>query len=62
MKLFKIINVSSNGSFYFQYNVLKTKNSNLFKKKDDKNFKLNQKKSTNKNTFTQSLHYKKKYI
>ena len=65
MKLFKIINVSSNGSFYFHYqqiNLIKKNNKNIFQKNDDKNFILNKKKTTSSNTFRQSLHYKNKYL
>ena len=47
MKLLKIINVSSNGSCYFNYqsiNLIKKNNQNIFLKNDDKNFILNKKK------------------
>ena len=60
MKLFKYINISSDGSFCFDYSLLK--NNIVFTKNDDKNFKLNQKKINNKKNFQQSLNYKKKYI
>jgi hypothetical protein len=62
MKLFKSITISSDGSFYFQYNLSKRKNNAIFKKKDDKNFKLNQKRISNKSTFKQSINSKKKYL
>ena len=60
MKLFKYINIFSDGSFCFDYSLLK--NNIVFTKNDDKNFKLNQKKINNKKNFQQSLNYKKKYI
>ena len=65
MKLVKIINVSSNGGFYFHYqniNLVKKNNRNIFQKNDDKNFILNKKKIINYNSFGQSLNYKNKYI
>jgi hypothetical protein len=62
MKLFKSINIFSNGSFYIQSNQIKKSNKPIFKKTDDKNFKFNQKKMTSQNNFSQSINYKKKYI
>lgn len=61
MKSFKSVHVFSNGSFAVQYNSIKKSNKPIFKKIDDKNFKLNQKKITNQNAFLQSINYKKKY-
>ena len=65
MKLLKIINISSNGSYYFNYrpiSLIKKNNRNIFLKYDDKNFVLNRKRKINSNTFKQSLNYKRKYI
>jgi len=62
MKSFKYISVSSNGSLSLKYNLLKIKNNIIFNKKDDKNFILNQKKITDKNKFSNSSNYKKKYF
>lgn len=61
MKAFKSIQVFSNGSLNIQFNSIKKSNKPIFKKIDDKNFKLNQKKMTSYNTFFQSINYKKKY-
>ena len=62
MKLFKRVNISSDGSFYFHYSLLKSKTNNIFKKNDDKNFKLNQKKINKKTNFQQFVNYKRKYM
>ena len=61
MKAFNSIQVFSNGSLNIQFNSIKKSNKPIFKKIDDKNFKLNQKKMTSYNTFFQSINYKKKY-
>ena len=61
MKAFKNIQVFSNGSLNIQFNSIKKSNKPIFKKIDDKNFKLNQKKMTSHKTFFQSINYKKKY-
>lgn len=65
MKLFKKINISSDGSFYFSYKTevssVKPK-SVFFQKQDDKNFSLYKKKSMNFIDSKYSLTYKKKYL
>ena len=61
MKSFKSVHIFSNGSFNIQFNSTKKSNKPIFKKIDDKNFKFNQKKITQHNTFLQSINYKKKY-
>lgn len=64
LKLVKTINVFSNGSIHFRYNLeslIKKNNRNTFSKTDDKNFKLNQKKPTSFTVFSQSLKYKNRY-
>ena len=61
MKTFKSVQVFSNGSLNIQLSSIKKSNKPIFKKTDDKNFKLNQKKITSHNTFFQSINYKKKY-
>ena len=64
MKNFKSINISSNGSLYFCYNMEFSLNNKLavFQKQDDKNFSLNQKKAKSKIESKQSSYYKKKYL
>ena len=64
MKIFKNINVSSNGSIYFCYNVETFLNNKLinFQKQDDKNFVLNQKKYKKNIDSKYSSNYKKKYL
>jgi hypothetical protein len=64
MKIFKSINVSSNGSLYFYHNVEMSLNNKLvnFQKQDDKNFNLNQKKSKKNMESKHSSYYKKKYL
>lgn len=64
MKVFKNINVSSNGSFYFCYSVETSLNNRLvsFQKQDDKNFVLNQKKYKKSTESKHSSYYKKKYL
>ena len=64
MKIFKSINISSNGSFYFYHNVEMSLNNKLvnFQKQDDKNFNLNQKKSQKNIESKHSSYYKKKYL
>lgn len=46
MKIFKSINVSSDGSIYFSYSVETALDNKIvnFQKQDDKSFSLNQKK------------------
>jgi len=64
MKIFKIINVSSNGSFYFDY-IIETTITNklvIFQKQDDKNFALNKKKHKKNIKSKHSSYYKKKYL
>ena len=66
MKLLKIIQISSNGSLHFHYDIkdsFKKINRNSLKKNDDKNFKLNQKKIHSSYLFgKKQLSYKKKYV
>jgi hypothetical protein len=64
MKIFKSINVSSNGSLYFYHNVETSLNNKLvnFQKQDDKNFNLNQKKIKKNMESKHSSYYKKKYL
>ena len=65
MKLLKKINVFSNGSFCFCYTLETSSNNNklvFFRKVDDKNFALNQKKVTSNIDSKYSLYYKKKYL
>ena len=64
MKLFKTINIFSDGSFYFRYqqvNFIKKNNRNTFQESDDKNFAFYQKKTTKSNTFKKLFNYKNKY-
>jgi len=65
MKLFKKVNISSNGSFYFCYKVETSASKDksiFFQKIDDKNFVLNQKKAPSSIDSKHSLSYKKKYL
>lgn len=64
MKIFKSINVSSNGSFYFSYNLETPLNNKfvVFQKQDDKNFVLNQKKHKKTIESKYSSYSKKKYL
>lgn len=64
MKIFKNINVSSNGSFYFCYNIETSLNNKLisFQKQDDKKFVLNQKKYQKSLDSKYSSSNKKKYL
>jgi hypothetical protein len=64
MKLFKIIKVFSDGSYFFSV-VGETSLTNklvVFQKQDDKNFNLNQKKGQITLDSKQSSYYKKKYL
>ena len=64
MKVFKIINVSSDGSYYFS-DLGETSLINklvVFQKHDDKNFSFNKKKSQSIIDSKQSSYYKKKYL
>ena len=62
MKSFKSINISSDGSLYvsFQNSVEQNFEQIIFKKKDDKNFNLNQKINKYNMDSKQSIFYKKK--
>jgi hypothetical protein len=65
MKLFKKINICSNGSLYFCYKVETSVSKNkpvFFQKIDDKIFALNQKKAPTSIDSRHSLSYKKKYL
>lgn len=64
MKSFKSINISSDGSLYvsFQNSVEQNFEQIIFKKKDDKNFNLNQKINKYNMDSKQSIFYKKKYL
>lgn len=64
MKAFKNINISSDGSFYFSYNLEVSLNNKFvnFQKQDDKNFALNQKKRKKIVESKYSSYYKKKYL
>ena len=64
MKVFKNINISSDGSLYFSYSVEATLDNRLisFQKQDDKNFSLNQKKRKKTVESKYSSYYKKKYL
>ena len=64
MKAFKIINISSNGSFYFDHNVEISLGEKFIhiQKRDDKNFNINQKKVKNTIDSKHSSYYKKKYL
>jgi hypothetical protein len=61
MKTFKSVQIFSNGSLNIQFNSIKKSNKPTFKKIDDKNCKINQKKVTDQTTFSQSINCKKKY-
>jgi hypothetical protein len=64
MKVFKIITISSNGSYYFS-NVGEISLNNklvIFQKQDDKNFSFNKKKRQTVIDSKQSSYYKKKYL
>jgi hypothetical protein len=64
MKIFRIIKVSSDGSYYFAHlgETSFTNKRVIFQKQDDKNFSFNQKKGQNTIDSKQSSHYKKKYL
>lgn len=64
MKIFKTINVSSDGSFYFSYNIEVALNNKFvhFQKQDDKNFAFNQKKRKKVIDSKYSSYSKKKYL
>ena len=64
MKVFKSINISSNGSLHFCYHIEISLNNKFisFQKQDDKNFGLNQKKSKRVIESKHSSYYKKKYL
>ena len=64
MKFFKKINVSSDGSLYFnnKSEILNKNSFVLFKKNDDKNFGLYQKKLNKVTSSKQSLIYKSKFL
>lgn len=64
MKIFKIIRVSSDGSFSFS-STGETSLTNklvIFKKQDDRNFSFNKKKDQVLIDLKQSSYYKKKYL
>jgi hypothetical protein len=64
MKIFKSVNISSDGSLYFCHNIEISLNNKLisFQKQDDKNFSLNAKKSKRIIESKHSSYYKKKYL
>ena len=64
MKVFKNVVISSDGSFYFSYNVEAALDNKFvtFRKQDDKNFNLNQKKRQKTVESKYSSYYKKKYL
>jgi len=64
MKILKNIVVSSDGSCYFSNlgSILLPNKLVVFKKQDDKNFSLNQKKKQAIIDSKQSSYYKKKYL
>ena len=64
MKIFKNINIASNGSLYFCYNVELACSTNPinFQNQDEKNFNFNQKKVKGNIDSKQSSYYKKKYL
>lgn len=64
MKIFKNINVSSDGSFYFSYDLEASLSGKFvnFQKQDDKNFAFNQKKQKKLIESKYSSYYKKKYL
>jgi hypothetical protein len=64
MKIFRIVIISSDGSYYFS-NSGETSLTNklvIFQKQDDKNFSFNQKKGQSILNSKQSSYYKKKYL
>ena len=64
MKVFKIINVSSDGSYFFSVagETLLTNKLVIFQKQDDKSFSFNQKKRQSTIDSKQFFYYKKKYL
>ena len=64
MKVFKNIIISSNGSLCFCTSPETSLSGKLvnIQKQDDKNFNLNQKKSTNNIDWAHTSSYKKKYL
>ena len=64
MKVFKIINIFSDGSVQFSSRIEAALTNKLvsFQKQDDKNFILNQKKRKKSVEFKYSSIYKKKYL
>jgi len=64
MKIFKNINISSNGSLSFCYNLETKLNNKLvnFQKQDDKTFRFNQKIERRVIESKQLYYYKKKYL
>lgn len=64
MKIFKIVNISSDGSLYFSYSPETSLNNKFvhFQKQDDKNFAFNQKKRKKTLDSKYSFYYKKKYL
>lgn len=64
MKNFKNIHISSDGSYYFCYNLEIISNHKLIvcKTQDDKNFNFNQKKIKHNIDSKHSAYYKKKYL
>ena len=64
MKIFKNIKISSDGSLYFASSGEISLSNKLvsFKKRDDKNFRFNQKKKQAVVDSKQSSYYKKKYL
>jgi hypothetical protein len=64
MKIFRIILISSDGSYSFSNSGETSLTSKLviFQKQDDKNFSFNQKKGQSIIDSRQSSYYKKKYL
>ena len=64
MKNLRNISVSSDGSYYFCYNLEIVSNHKLvvFKAQDEKNFNFNQKKIKHNIDSKHSAYYKKKYL
>ena len=64
MKIFKTINVCSDGSLYFCYTsgLLSNFKPVIFQKQDDKNFNFNQKTKKASIESKHSSYYKKKYL